>query len=228
MTAAPKAPATTDRKKDEKARSGKEVRRRAIINAAKKIFAEKGFHSTNVSDIVKAVGIAQGTFYLYFDDKRHVFSAIMDEMLSATVKLLTIREPQSEFRSVEDIEKSIERISRPLVKFFDENRDLVKIFFREAQGSGLGFDEKIDQFYDRLTQLSSMYFEVARKKGLIHTDVNAEIAAVMMLGGSEKLLYRWAIGKLDMTSEELMHQASRFGLHALFRTRSLPSSGGKT
>ncbi len=220
MSAAPKATAT-DKKRDEKTRSGKEARRRAIINAAKKIFAEKGFHSTNVSDIVKQVGIAQGTFYLYFDDKRHVFSVLMDEMLGASVKLFTVKEPQSEFRTVEDIERSIERMSRPMIKFFDENRDLVKIFFREAQGSALGFDEKIDQFYDRLMRLASVYFEVARTKGLIHSDVNPEIAATMMMGGIEKLLYRWATGRLNLTSEELIHESSRFGLHALFRTRGL-------
>ncbi len=213
--------------RDDKTSSGKEARRRAILNAAKKIFAEKGFHGTNVSDIVKAVGIAQGTFYLYFDDKRHVFSVLMDEMLNSTMKLLTLKEPQSDFRTVEDIEKAIERMSRPMVKFFDENRDLVKIFFREAQGSALGFDEKIDQFYDRLTQLSSAYFEYARQKGLLHSDASSDIVATMMVGGSEKLLYRWATGKLDMTSEELLQQAAKFGLHALFKTRALTGSGSK-
>lgn len=195
------------------------------MNAARKIFAAKGFHATNVSDIVKEVGIAQGTFYLYFDDKRHVFSALMDEMLANSVRLLTVKEPQSEFRTVEDIERAIERMSRPMVKFFDENRDLVKIFFREAHGSALGFDEKIDQFYDRLVQLSSVYFEVARKKGLVHGDVDPSIAAIMMIGGLEKLLYRWANGRLELTSEELLHQVSMFGMHALFRTRALPAGG---
>ena len=48
--------------------SKKERTRRRIINAARKIISRKGFEATNVSDIVRKVNVAQGTFYYHFPD----------------------------------------------------------------------------------------------------------------------------------------------------------------
>lgn len=44
-------------------------RRSELIATAQQLFYSKGYESTSVSDIVKAVGVAQGTFYYYFDSK---------------------------------------------------------------------------------------------------------------------------------------------------------------
>lgn len=53
-------------------------RRSELIATAQKLFYTKGYESTSVSDIVKAVGVAQGTFYYYFDSKAAVLQAIVD------------------------------------------------------------------------------------------------------------------------------------------------------
>ena len=63
------------------------ARRAEIASAASRIFAANGVSNTTVSDIVKAAGIAQGTFYLYFDSKDDVVLAVVhqfaDDMLAA-------------------------------------------------------------------------------------------------------------------------------------------------
>ena len=47
-------------------------RRQQILSAARSVFDEKGYESATVSDIVKTAGVAQGTFYLYFDSKKDI------------------------------------------------------------------------------------------------------------------------------------------------------------
>ena len=47
-------------------------RRRQILSAARSVFDEKGYESATVSDIVRMAGVAQGTFYLYFDSKKDI------------------------------------------------------------------------------------------------------------------------------------------------------------
>ncbi|MDD3269592.1 MAG: TetR/AcrR family transcriptional regulator [Syntrophomonadaceae bacterium] len=54
-------------------------RRREIILAAQGLFGSKGVKATSVSDIVKAVGVAQGTFYWYFKSKEEVIGAVAQE-----------------------------------------------------------------------------------------------------------------------------------------------------
>lgn len=54
----------------------REVRRAEIVSAALSVFAERGVANATVSDIVKAAGMAQGTFYLYFESKDDVILAV--------------------------------------------------------------------------------------------------------------------------------------------------------
>ncbi len=52
-------------------------RREEIMDAAVEIFACKGYYNTKIADIVEAVGIAKGTFYLYFKSKKALFLALI-------------------------------------------------------------------------------------------------------------------------------------------------------
>lgn len=58
---------------------GPEERRREIIHAARELFVRVGYDQTAVSDIVRQLGVAQGTFYWYFSSKEEVLQAIMRE-----------------------------------------------------------------------------------------------------------------------------------------------------
>jgi AcrR family transcriptional regulator len=57
------------------------VRRNELIVAAETLFKEKGCEQTSISDIVKKVGVAQGTFYYYFESKDAVLDAVLDHYL---------------------------------------------------------------------------------------------------------------------------------------------------
>ena len=52
---------------------GKPERRQQILTVARDVFARRGYHAAKIDDIVAAAGIARGTFYLYFEDKRAIF-----------------------------------------------------------------------------------------------------------------------------------------------------------
>lgn len=53
--------------------------------AARRVFAEKGHAKATVGDIVKAAGVAQGTFYLYFETKDDIINAIAEELVGGMV-----------------------------------------------------------------------------------------------------------------------------------------------
>jgi AcrR family transcriptional regulator len=68
---------------DTKARGKREEtkasNRQAIIDAARRVFAELGYGATTVRDIIRATELASGTFYNYFKSKEEVFQALQDE-----------------------------------------------------------------------------------------------------------------------------------------------------
>jgi len=57
----------------------KKARRNQILDAATKVFAEKGYHLTTIKDIATEAGIADGTIYNYFEDKDAILAAICEE-----------------------------------------------------------------------------------------------------------------------------------------------------
>jgi len=60
-----------------------DVRRTEILDAAEALFSEAGYEKTAVSDIVRKVGVAQGTFYYYFASKEAVLEAVLERRLDA-------------------------------------------------------------------------------------------------------------------------------------------------
>jgi AcrR family transcriptional regulator len=56
----------------------RKVRRAELVSAAARVFAQRGVANTAVSDIVKAAGVAQGTFYLYFESKDDAVLAVAE------------------------------------------------------------------------------------------------------------------------------------------------------
>ena len=63
-----------------------EERRRDFLTAAKKLFSQKGYEKTSVSDIVTEVGVAQGLFYYYFRSKQECYEAVIEEEVEHCIK----------------------------------------------------------------------------------------------------------------------------------------------
>jgi len=60
-----------------------EQRRGEIMDASQRLFISKGFIQTSVGEIVRGIGVAQGTFYYYFKTKEEVVDAIVDRHIQA-------------------------------------------------------------------------------------------------------------------------------------------------
>lgn len=71
------------RTKEQTARIRKE-RRRQILDAARRVFSQKGFDATNVSDVAAATGVSQGTIYHYFDSKDDLFMAVFEDWMATS------------------------------------------------------------------------------------------------------------------------------------------------
>lgn len=58
-----------------------QVRMAEILDMAENLFYAKGYHETQISDIVKAIGVAQGTFYYYFKSKEEILEALINRQI---------------------------------------------------------------------------------------------------------------------------------------------------
>ena len=54
--------------------------RGALLDAARSLFAKKGYHETTAEEIVRRAGLTRGALYHHFEDKKDLFRAVVEEM----------------------------------------------------------------------------------------------------------------------------------------------------
>ncbi|MBN1525701.1 MAG: TetR/AcrR family transcriptional regulator [Spirochaetales bacterium] len=64
-----------------------EIRKKQILEAAKKLFVKKGYHSTSIDDITHECGLTKGGIYWHFKSKWEIFTAMIEEHKQASRSL---------------------------------------------------------------------------------------------------------------------------------------------
>ena len=59
----------------------KEVRATEILDAALKVFVDRGYHATRLEDVGAAAGVTKGTIYLYFRNKESLFTQVVQSTI---------------------------------------------------------------------------------------------------------------------------------------------------
>jgi AcrR family transcriptional regulator len=57
-----------------------EATRRALIEAARRLFAERGYSQVGTEEVVRAAGVTRGALYHHFADKRELFEAVYERL----------------------------------------------------------------------------------------------------------------------------------------------------
>jgi AcrR family transcriptional regulator len=151
-----------------------EERRSQLLAAARRVFADRGYHKAGVSHIIREAGVARGTFYNYFESKRAVFTAVLDELtseLGGSVVPIDVTQPIAP-QARENVKNVVEAVMRP---------DVVRLLFAEAVGIDAEGDAAVREFYtaaeDRLTRA----LETGRLLGIVRTE-RPRIIARCILG----------------------------------------------
>lgn len=84
-------------------RRAPEGRRADIIAVARELFATKGVAETSVSEIVRAAGVAQGTFYLYFASKEVAVNAVVEDIANEMCGAIETMSRSRELASLEKV-----------------------------------------------------------------------------------------------------------------------------
>lgn len=72
-----------------------DARREQLLEAAKRVFARRGYPAVNIADICKEAKVARGTIYQYFRNKRDVLMELLDE-IAARVEVVLANRPSVE------------------------------------------------------------------------------------------------------------------------------------
>jgi AcrR family transcriptional regulator len=184
----------------------REERRQQILACARDAFAEDGYQAVTVDDIVARARIARGTYYLYFEDKRAVLDALVDEFLQRIASVIVgIDITHTSLSPREQLRRNVERITQLALS----EPAMLKIALHDATGLDPAFDAKIRSFYEALRKLLGESLEEGQQNGIVRAGDRAVMVSIG-LGGLKELVLDAVTGTLDRTPEQLVDELMRF------------------
>jgi AcrR family transcriptional regulator len=157
-----------------------------IIEAALTLFEEQGYHQTKVSDIVRDAGVAQGTFYLYFQSKEDLFRSIAESCLDE----IAIALKQATEGGIPEDEAYYQMIHRCLTAYF-HNKTILRIIYR----NGIASQEIADISEAFYCEMMTIIKECLRGSGAFegYSEQQLEIMAYSKIGMVELVAYQWFV-----------------------------------
>jgi AcrR family transcriptional regulator len=169
-----------------------------ILDAAVKVFADKGYYGARVSDIAREAGIAYGLVYHYFKNKEDLLISIFRERWGLFDQ--AVRKIMEE---KDDPRQMISSIISFLFHTYKNNPKVIEVMILDVAKSTRFFNgENIRQF----TDLFSLISEIVRRgqdKGIFKKDLDTKLAAYCLYGSVERIMLRWILeDKKVITDQE--------------------------
>jgi AcrR family transcriptional regulator len=201
----------------------KTERRQQILHAAREVFAKRGYHQATIDDIVAQAGVARGTFYLYFEDKRAVFSDLIDRFSAKlTMAIVSIATDDPQRTVAEQVHQNI----RTIIATCLADRTMTRILFTDAVGLDSDFDRKLGTFYDTLVQMLTESLKEGQLIGIVG-DGEPRVLAYLSLGALKELLYQAVtLGLAEESAEVLTNHVYSFLSQGYLRTPASASRAG--
>jgi AcrR family transcriptional regulator len=158
---------------------GKIERRRQILDAAKQVFADAGYHGASINAIIEKAQIARGTFYLYFESKAAVFDSILDEamaQLRARIHRIEVEDPAAPPPQVQLRDQVVATLG-----YVVGDRALAELLLQSAHAPEAEATERLDQFYGEVRRLIVRALEQGAAIGLVRK-CQPELVAGALLG----------------------------------------------
>jgi AcrR family transcriptional regulator len=175
----------------------KAERREEMLRVASEVFAATGYHAARMDDIAAAANVAKGTLYLYFDDKRAIFSELIDG-LSARLSAAIIR-----VDTEGDVAAQVKHNIRAVLGVLVEQPELMRMLFDQASGVDKEFRKKMDSFYRALKHLLATSLEDGQALGIVRAG-DAELYASLTIGALREILVEAASRPSGRTREQVV------------------------
>ncbi|MDZ8258588.1 TetR/AcrR family transcriptional regulator [Nostoc sp. ChiQUE01b] len=149
--------------------------RTRILQAAQRLFASQGFDGTTTRDLAQAAGIAEGTLFRHFPNKKAI---LVEVATSGWVEILTdLLTELSEMGSY----KAVAQVMRRRMWNFQKNADLMRVCFMEVQFHPDLRDRIQLEVITKMTDVGEAFFQTAMDKG-IYRQGDAKLVAKVFLG----------------------------------------------
>jgi TetR/AcrR family transcriptional regulator, fatty acid metabolism regulator protein len=172
-------------------------KRRAILDAAIRVFARQGYHTTRVAEIADEAGVAYGLVYHYFRSKE----AVMNELFTERWSLLLAAGEQVE-ESADSPRQKLAAIAGFIIDSYRHDPELMKVIIIEVTRAANSFGRT------HLPEIRQAYAQVARivadaqRDGSFRADLDPDFVGRSFYGIIEQVLSGWVFDLTPTADEE--------------------------
>ncbi|WP_448873331.1 TetR/AcrR family transcriptional regulator [Desulfobulbus propionicus] len=188
---------------------------RKIIRAATKVFAKKGFFNARISDIAKEAKVADGTIYLYFNNKFDILLSVFEQEIGKLIEqviLLLGKEEDPQVKLQIFITNHLEEMKK--------NRYLAEVIHIELRQTSKLIREYRKNTFNEYLSIITRIVEQGQEAGIFRKEIHPQIARQIIFGSLDEISRCWHVGSdCSFTTEEVSWQ-----LTSLFQSGLLVSN----
>lgn len=173
-----------------------------IIRAATKVFAKKGFFNARISDIAKEAKVADGTIYLYFNNKFDILISVFEEEIGSLIdqvkKLLAAED---------DPRKMLELFARKHLTAMKKNKNLAEVIQIELRQSAKLIKDYRNNKFSEYVNIISTIIKLGQEQHIYRASIRPGIAKRAFFGALDEISRIWTVGvSTEYTVEETIQQ----------------------
>ena len=173
-----------------------------IINAATKVFAKKGFFNARISDIAKEAKVADGTIYLYFNNKFDILISVFEEEISGLIEQVT-----KSLNVEPDPRNQLRIFATKHLTMMKKNKNLAEVIQIELrQSTKLIKDYRNNKFSEYIDIISTI-IKNGQAQNIYRADIKPGIAKRAFFGALDEISRVWSLSlDTEYTVEETINQ----------------------
>ena len=187
-------------------------KREAILKAAVKIFAKKGYFNSKVSDIASEAGIADGTVYLYFKSKDEVLRSVFDRTMEDFIS-----EGRAELVKISSPAEKLKWLAHFHLRKLGADRDLAIVFQVDLRGSTKFMEEFSEKGFRQYLDVIKKVIEEGQKANLFRKDITPITAAKIFYGALDEMVTNWILSKKSYPLEPFADEVLKLFMGGIAR-----------
>ncbi|MCP4134506.1 MAG: TetR/AcrR family transcriptional regulator [bacterium] len=158
------------------------LRKKHILECAKKLFSKKGYYNTQISDIIQEANIARGTVYQYFKNKDDIFITLLEDFYKQWEDVAIKDMGDLTSKGLTHYNYLRNRVKNTL-HFFANDHDLSNIVLRVAPGLGGNFESPIKRLENKIKLIISNDLQFGINNKNVKDTIDIELTANLLGGG---------------------------------------------
>ncbi|MGG3280219.1 TetR/AcrR family transcriptional regulator [Paenibacillus solani] len=159
-----------------------------ILQGALKVFAENGYHRSQVSKIAKAAGVADGTIYLYFKRKEDILIRLFQEKLGELVGKF-----HESVKGTTDAVEALRTVCSIHFSELESNPELAYVTQIELRQSDLELRKEIGNALKPYIVLIENILEQGIQEQKFRSDLNVKLVRSLIFGAMDEAVTSWLI-----------------------------------